>query len=166
MGLKTWVLRGGKKLVEEGAKINSLLGSTSCYSFFHLSGFQGGDSHLEISLSSSDLETIARFGCPSVEKNTAFAAKRLRSFFSIQEKIVCQACKLKSSCTVVNHTVGKRKISYLSLVDIMRVLTLYGLELVSAQLVIPKEIKDSANKLLGEVVNPSQISHENPNPGV
>ncbi|OVA16138.1 hypothetical protein BVC80_8927g20 [Macleaya cordata] len=145
----------------------------SCFSSYYSRNFlrsaaeSFGQDHPEIlkSLSFTDLERIARFGCPYVEKKTAFAAKRLRSFFGIQEDIVCRACKLKSACKVAKQTVSKRKVvrtkkDDLSLVDIMRVLTLYGLELVPAQLVIPSEIKDSVSKLLKVLVNTSQISLE------
>ncbi|KAJ0986346.1 hypothetical protein J5N97_004702 [Dioscorea zingiberensis] len=66
-----------------------------------------GLAHQEIAkwLSGSDLKKIAIFGCPSVDRGTVFAAKRLRSFFSIQEDVTCQACMLKSSCQFINKRV-------------------------------------------------------------
>lgn len=39
-------------------------------------------------LSGSDLKKVALFGCPSVERKIVFAAKSLRSFFSIHEDTV------------------------------------------------------------------------------
>lgn len=36
-------------------------------------------------LSGSDLKNVALFGCPSVAKKTVFSAKRLRTYFRIQE---------------------------------------------------------------------------------
>ncbi|KAK9150632.1 hypothetical protein Syun_008941 [Stephania yunnanensis] len=46
-----------------------------------------GQDHQEVAkwLSGSHLKKVALFGCPSVEKKTTYAAKRLRSFFSIHE---------------------------------------------------------------------------------
>ncbi|XP_068666744.1 uncharacterized protein [Aristolochia californica] len=68
-----------------------------------------GRDHQEIAkwLSGSQLKKVALFGCPSVERKTVFAAKTLRSFFSIQEDVVCRACKLRSSCKFVNQRVSK-----------------------------------------------------------
>ncbi|OVA16135.1 hypothetical protein BVC80_8927g16 [Macleaya cordata] len=69
----------------------------SCFSSYYSRDFlrfaaeKYGRDHQEIikSLSDDDLKRIALFGCPSVERRTTFAAKRLRSFFSIQEDILC-----------------------------------------------------------------------------
>lgn len=36
-------------------------------------------------LSGSDLKKVALFGCPSIAKKTVFSAKRLRTYFRIQE---------------------------------------------------------------------------------
>lgn len=36
-------------------------------------------------LSGSDLKKVALFGCPTVERRTVFASKRIRAFFNIQE---------------------------------------------------------------------------------
>ncbi|XP_072998671.1 uncharacterized protein [Typha latifolia] len=49
-----------------------------------------GQDHQEIAkwLSGSELKKVALFGCPSVERGTIFAAKRLRAFFKIQEDTV------------------------------------------------------------------------------
>ncbi|KAJ8616559.1 hypothetical protein MRB53_035931 [Persea americana] len=115
-----------------------------------------GEDHQENAkwLSGSDLKKVALFGCPSVERKIVFAAKSLRSFFSIHEDTVCQACKLKSSCKFAKQRVVKRK--KLMSADALRVLTVYGLGSVPQQLVLTDEIKFSVNKLLKQVVNLSK----------
>lgn len=115
-----------------------------------------GHDHDEVArwLSGSDLKKVALFGCPSVERKTVFAAKSLRSFFSIQEDTVCRSCKLKDSCKLANQRVLKRR--KLITADALRVLTMYGLELVPQQLVVTDEIKVSISKLLKQVVDLSK----------
>nr|XP_010925591.1 uncharacterized protein LOC105048094 [Elaeis guineensis] len=112
-----------------------------------------GQDHQEIAkwLSGSDLKKIALFGCPSIERKTVFAAKRLRSFFSIQEDVICRGCKLKSSCKFVNQGVVREK--KLILADVMRILAVFALDSVPKQLFIPNDLKFSVSKLLKEVVS-------------
>lgn len=112
-----------------------------------------GQDHQEIAkwLSGSDLKKIALFGCPSIERKTVFAAKRLRSFFSIQEDVICRGCKLKSSCKFVNQRVGRQE--KLILADVMRILALFALDSVPQQLFIPNDLKFSVSKLLKEVTS-------------
>ncbi|PIA33889.1 hypothetical protein AQUCO_03900028v1 [Aquilegia coerulea] len=136
-----------------------------CFSTLYSRGFvkaraeRLGKDHPEITkcLSEIEIKRLALFGCPSVEKKTAFAAKRLRSYFDIQEDIVCRACKLNSSCKVKFHTVGK-KYDTMDLADVMKILTLYSLELVPSELTIPDETKESINILLKQVVDHFQQS--------
>ncbi|PIA42062.1 hypothetical protein AQUCO_02100128v1 [Aquilegia coerulea] len=125
-------------------------------SFLRYTAEKFGQDHQEIAkwLSGSDLKTVSRFGCPSVERKTVFAAKQLRSFFSIQEDIVCRSCQLKSSCNFVNQKASV-KMKDLKLDCAMRVLTSYLLD-PAPQLVIAKEVKSSIDKLLKEVVSLSQ----------
>ncbi|KAK9269379.1 hypothetical protein L1049_001151 [Liquidambar formosana] len=47
-------------------------------------------------LSGSDLKTVALFGCPTLSRKNIFSAKRLRTFFGIQEDTVCRKCCLKT----------------------------------------------------------------------
>ncbi|XP_008794157.3 uncharacterized protein LOC103710271 [Phoenix dactylifera] len=112
-----------------------------------------GQDHQEIAkwLSGSDLKKIALFGCPSIERKTVFSAKRLRSFFSIQEDVICRGCKLKSSCKFVNQRVAREE--KLILADAMRILALFALDSVPQQLFIPNDLKFSVRKLLKEVVS-------------
>ncbi|XP_058210903.1 uncharacterized protein LOC131323230 isoform X1 [Rhododendron vialii] len=107
-------------------------------------------------LSASDMKRVAAFGCPSLGRKNIFSAKRLRYFFGIQEDTVCSKCILKPSCKFVNQSVWRGDNKNLDLVVVMRVITLYALESVPPQLVVPDEIKDSVNRLLKEVVNLSE----------
>ncbi|KAK8913621.1 hypothetical protein KSP39_PZI023410 [Platanthera zijinensis] len=106
-------------------------------------------------LSGSDLKKVALFGCPSIERKTVFASKRLRSFFSIQEDVVCRGCKIKASCNFVNQRVNK--VDRVILADVMRLLTVLSLDAVPQQLLVPTDVKLSVDKLLKEAVNLSQL---------
>ncbi|XP_060200893.1 uncharacterized protein LOC132629184 isoform X1 [Lycium barbarum] len=119
---------------------------------------QFGRDHQEIAkwLSGSDLKKVALFGCPSIAKKTVFSAKRLRAYFRIQEDNVCSKCALKASCKFVNQSVWNRDMNNLQLPVVMRVITLYALESVPPQLVIPDEIKTSVNRLLMDILRLSQ----------
>ncbi|KAI6690280.1 hypothetical protein NL676_027108 [Syzygium grande] len=81
-----------------------------------------GKDHQEIAkwLSGSDLKKIALFGCPSTAKKNVFAAKRLRSFFSIQEDNVCRECVLRESCKLVNQSVWNSETNTLRLDTVMK----------------------------------------------
>lgn len=115
-----------------------------------------GQDHQELAkwLSGSDMKKVVLSGCPSVEKNTVFAAKSLRTFFHIQEDIVCRGCKMKSSCKFVNKKVWREK-EKLNLADAMRVLVSYSLGS-APQEEISQEVKASVDKLLQDVINLSQ----------
>ncbi|KAG9448177.1 hypothetical protein H6P81_014305 [Aristolochia fimbriata] len=115
-----------------------------------------GRDHQDIAkwLSGSQLKKVALFGCPSIERKTVFAAKTLRSFFSIQEDVVCRACKLRSSCKFVNQRVSK--IEKLILEDALRVLLILGLHLLPQQLVLSDEVKSAIDNLLQESVQRSE----------
>ncbi|KAM3204104.1 hypothetical protein P3L10_027513 [Capsicum annuum] len=119
---------------------------------------QFGRDHQEIAkwLSGSDLKKVAVFGCPSIAKKTVFSAKRLRSYFRIQEDNVCSKCTLKASCKFVNQNVPKSDMTNLHLVVVMRVITLYALESVPPQLVVPDEIKASVSRLLMDILRLSR----------
>ncbi|CAK9134156.1 unnamed protein product [Ilex paraguariensis] len=117
-----------------------------------------GKDHQEIAkwLSGSDLKKVALVGCPSLARKNIFSAKRLRTFFAIQENNVCSKCILKHSCKFVNQSVWRGDTKTLNLAVVMRVITLYALELVPPQLVVPDEVKASVSRLLKEVVSLGQ----------
>ncbi|KAK4363993.1 hypothetical protein RND71_015351 [Anisodus tanguticus] len=116
----------------------------------------GRDQEITKWLSGSDLKKVALFGCPSIAKKTVFSAKKLRSYFRIQEDNVCSKCALKASCKFVNQSIWKGDMTNLHLTVVMRVITLYALESVPSQLVIPDEIKASVNRLLMDILRLSQ----------
>ncbi|KAF8025960.1 hypothetical protein BT93_F2710 [Corymbia citriodora subsp. variegata] len=121
-----------------------------------------GKDHQEIAkwLSGSDLKKIALFGCPSTAKKSVFAAKRLRSFFSIQEDNVCRECVLRESCKFVNQSVWNSETNNLRLDTVMKVITLYALELVPSQLKITQELKVSVSRVLRDILKLSQITSQ------
>ncbi|KAA3472326.1 Dysferlin [Gossypium australe] len=124
-------------------------------------------------LPGSHLKKVVLFGCASLDKNNVFAAKRLRKFFKIQENtvshysnvyyteykslyVVCSRCMLKDSCEYANKSVWGIGTNSLLLLDVMKVITLYALDLVPAKLTVPDEVKDSINQLLKVVIKLSQ----------
>ncbi|XP_010062790.2 uncharacterized protein LOC104450072 [Eucalyptus grandis] len=121
-----------------------------------------GKDHQEIAkwLSGSDLKKIALFGCPSTAKKSVFAAKRLRSFFSIQEDNVCRECVLRESCKFVNQNVWNSETNNLRLDTVMKVITLYALELVPSQLKITEELKVSVSRVLRDILKLSQTTSQ------
>ncbi|PPR94293.1 hypothetical protein GOBAR_AA26379 [Gossypium barbadense] len=90
----------------------------------------------------SHLKKVVLFGCASLDKNNVFAGKRLRKFFKIQENTVCSRCMLKDSCEYANKSVWGIGTNSSLLVDVMKVITLYALDLVPAKLTVPDEIID------------------------
>ncbi|KAG8045627.1 hypothetical protein GUJ93_ZPchr0008g12361 [Zizania palustris] len=105
-------------------------------------------------LSGSDLKKVALFGCPSVERRTVFASKRLRAFFNIQEVKICSSCKIRSSCHFAKQEVSRHDRVILS--DTMRILTLFVLDACPPQLQVTSELKASICKLVKDTINLSK----------
>ncbi|KAK8712296.1 hypothetical protein V6N13_147536 [Hibiscus sabdariffa] len=118
--------------------------------FIKFAAYEFGKDHQDIAkwLPGNHLKNVVLFGCPSLDKNNVFAAKRLRKFFKIQENTVCSRCMLKDSCEYANKSVWGIGTNSLLLVDVMKVITLYALDLLPAKLTLPDEVKDSINQLL------------------
>nr|GMC48752.1 uncharacterized protein LOC109185408 [Ipomoea batatas] len=108
-------------------------------------------------LSASDLKKVALFGCPSLVKKHVYSAKMLRNFFRIQEDTVCGKCALRDSCKFVNQHMWNGNAKTLQLHHVMRTITMYGLESVPTELVVPEDIKKSVGQLLKEVVKLSKV---------
>ncbi|XP_022717314.1 uncharacterized protein LOC111275936 [Durio zibethinus] len=128
--------------------------------FLKFAAYKFGKDHQEIAkwLSGNHLKKVVLFGCPSLDKNNVYAAKRLRKFFKIQENIVCSQCMLKDSCEYANKNVWGIGTQSLLLVDVMKVIALYALDEVPPKLTVPDEVQDSANRLLKEVIKLSQTT--------
>ncbi|KAF8084029.1 hypothetical protein N665_0738s0017 [Sinapis alba] len=107
-------------------------------------------------LSGSDLKNIVLFGCPSLEKRAIFAAKTLRKFFDIHENNVCEKCVLKEKCKFPNQSVWDGKSKNLHLSVVMKVITLYPLDLTHPKLQVSQEVQDSVSRLLTEIQNLSR----------
>ncbi|XVF04394.1 hypothetical protein REPUB_Repub05bG0078500 [Reevesia pubescens] len=128
--------------------------------FIKFAAYKFGKDHQEIAkwLSGNHLKKVVLFGCPSLDKNNIFAAKRLRKVFKIQENTVCSQCMLTDSCEYANKGVWGIGTNSLLLVDVMKVISLYALDQVPPQLTVPDEVKDSVNQLLKEVIKLSQTT--------
>ncbi|XVF18577.1 hypothetical protein REPUB_Repub11eG0034900 [Reevesia pubescens] len=98
--------------------------------FIKYAAYVFGKDYQEIAkwLSGNHLKKVVLFGCPSLDKNSVFAAKRLRKFFKIQENTVCSQCTLKDSCKYANKGIWGTGIKSLVLVDVMKVIALYALD--------------------------------------
>lgn len=107
-------------------------------------------------LPGSELKKVALFGCPSLSKKAVFSAKTLRTFFKIQENMVCSKCVLKQSCKYANQNVWNSNTKNLYLPAVMNVISHYALDSVHPQLVVPEEIKTIVGRLLKVVVKLSQ----------
>ncbi|KAL1817927.1 hypothetical protein ACET3Z_020501 [Daucus carota] len=107
-------------------------------------------------LSGSELKRVALFGCPSLSRKAVFSAKRLRTFFKIQENTVCSQCVLKQSCKYVNQNVWNSNTKNLYLPAVMNVISHYAMESVHPQLLVHDEIKIIVARLLKVVVKLSQ----------
>ncbi|WVZ72725.1 hypothetical protein U9M48_021142 [Paspalum notatum var. saurae] len=107
--------------------------------------------HVAKWLSGSDLKKVALFGCPTDERRTVFASKRLRAFFNIKEDKICSSCKLRSSCKFVNQEVATYNKVILS--DTMRIIALFVLDAFPQQLQVTAELKASVCKLLKDTIN-------------
>lgn len=75
---------------------------------------------------------------------------------------VCGKCALRSSCKFVNQRLGGKNTrmakNELSLLYVLRVITLYALELVPPTLTIPDDLKVSSNRLLRHIVELSRTT--------
>lgn len=89
-------------------------------------------------------------GCPSTDRKTVYAAKRLRSFFGIHEDNVCSGCSLRSSCKFPNKTTGGQP--KVILVDVLFVLIGYSLLLPPVSTSSPNHMF-SVNKILREAIS-------------
>ncbi|CAA6673010.1 unnamed protein product [Spirodela intermedia] len=112
-----------------------------------------GEDHQEIAkwLSGSSLKKVALSGCPCTERKTVFAAKRLRSFFCIQEDVICRGCPMKNSCKFANHSVSREH--KLTLADAMRVLTAYACGYGAPQALKSQELCLAVGRSLKEVIS-------------
>ncbi|XP_039040433.1 uncharacterized protein LOC120178712 [Hibiscus syriacus] len=128
----------------------SFFGNSYGRDFIKFAAYEFGKDHQDIAkwLPVNHLKNVVLFGCPSLDKYNVFAAKRLRKFFKIQENTVCSRCVLKESCEYANNIIWGIGTNSLLLVDVMKVITLYALDLLPAKLAVPDEVKDSINQLL------------------
>ncbi|KAL5707385.1 hypothetical protein ACHQM5_018290 [Ranunculus cassubicifolius] len=111
-----------------------------------------GTEHQQIAkyLSKKDVKNLVLFGCPTTSCKSVQPAKRLRSYFGIQEDTVCNSCKLNTTCRY-NSQSWRRQVYRLELPDVLTITVSYALELVAPELTLPNSVKYSTNKLLMQV---------------
>ena len=63
---------------------------------------------------------------------------------------------LKQSCKFVNQSVWRGDTNNLNLAKVMKLITIYALEAVHPQLVVPNEIKECISRLMNEVIKLSK----------
>lgn len=111
------------------------------------------------SLSRKDIQILAGYGCPSLDRKVVCSAKRLRAYVQLDEGDVCSSCKLRSSCETA-YTLPREE-EPATTMDVMRILMVYGLDplIDSAENKLHKRktVKESIRKLLKEVVRLSAI---------
>ncbi|KAJ8555082.1 hypothetical protein K7X08_000017 [Anisodus acutangulus] len=106
-------------------------------------------------LSQQDIRVLAGCGCPSMDRKVVNSGKRLRVSLGIEEGNVCSFCILRGSCerayVMAREDQGGRT------VDVMRLLLTYGLDPITGAVenkpTLNKRVKESARKLLKEIVN-------------
>lgn len=67
---------------------------------------------------------------------------------------------MRESCKLVNQSVWNSETNTLRLDTVMKVITLYALELVPSQSKITQELKDSVSRVLRDIVKLSQTTSQ------
>ncbi|KGN63880.1 zinc finger protein VAR3, chloroplastic [Cucumis sativus] len=79
------------------------------------------------SLSTDDIQTIVKDGCPNLLRKAVNSAKRLRAYVQLDEGDVCSTCNLRGSCdrayVILKQTDGTART-----VDVARLLLAYALD--------------------------------------
>ncbi|PSS13368.1 Zinc finger protein [Actinidia chinensis var. chinensis] len=114
--------------------------------------------HLIRYFSSKDIQVIAGYGCPVIDRKVVNAGKRLRARVGIDEGNVCNSCILRGNC---KRAYAKACASEGGgTVDVMRLLLTYGLDLVTGvvenKCCLNKVVKESVRRLLKEMVEHSK----------
>lgn len=129
------------------------LSTDELYGFIKFAAVTFVKDHPEISklLSGSDVRKAVLFGSPSVEIKVVMAARRLRSFFSIEEDTADIPVNLEYTNNAPSAVVSKVK--SVDLEDLVRLLCAFGLNAEKNEISIPDEIKQSVVNLLKELVD-------------
>ncbi|XP_026386774.1 zinc finger protein VAR3, chloroplastic-like [Papaver somniferum] len=109
------------------------------------------------SLSREDIETVVKYGCPSVNRKTVNSAKRLRAFVKLNERDVCGDCGLRGSCDRA-YMVLKDSEADARTVDIMRMLLVYAVDPSAEKPNGWEYVETSARKLLSELIELSETT--------
>ncbi|MCL7031901.1 hypothetical protein MKW94_022450 [Papaver nudicaule] len=104
-------------------------------------------------LSREDIETVVKYGCPSLNPKTVNSAKRLRAFVGLDEGDVCSGCNLRGSCDRANMKL-KDSEGAAGTVDVVRMLLTYALDPLVHSSEKPngrEYVEASARRLLSEL---------------
>ncbi|OVA01704.1 zinc finger protein [Macleaya cordata] len=117
------------------------------------------------SLSREDIQTVVKYGCPSLSRKAVNSAKRLRAFVRLDEGEVCGGCNLRGSCDRA-YGILKESEASARTVDIVRMLLIYALDPLVHSREKPngrEHIEASARKLLSELI---ELSETSPDPAL
>ncbi|PRQ41095.1 putative Zinc finger, RanBP2-type [Rosa chinensis] len=105
-------------------------------------------------LSRKDVQIIAGYGCPSIDRKVVNSGKRLRAHVGVDEGDVCSSCGLRGDCE--RAYVKAREDEGGRTVDVMRFLLTHGLDpltdTVGNKPSLNKKVKESVRRLLKEMV--------------
>lgn len=79
------------------------------------------------SLSTDDIQTIVKDGCPNLFRKVVNSAKRLRAYVQLDEGDVCSTCNLRGSCDRA-YVILKETEATARTVDVARLLLTYALD--------------------------------------
>lgn len=108
------------------------------------------------SLSTKDIQTIVKSGCPNVFRKSVNSGKRLRAYLELDEGDVCGSCNLRGSCDRAYILLDDSEAAPRT-VDIVRMLIFYALDplVISGEMKPPERdlIEASAKKILLELID-------------
>ncbi|KAG6589639.1 Zinc finger protein VAR3, chloroplastic, partial [Cucurbita argyrosperma subsp. sororia] len=111
------------------------------------------------SLSTDDIQTLVKDGCPNLFRKVVNSAKRLRAYVQLDEGDVCSTCNLRGSCGRA-YVILKETEATARTVDVARLLLTYALEpvVLSGGDKPPgrEHVEVSARKLLSELLELSE----------
>ncbi|KAL2635431.1 hypothetical protein R1flu_006910 [Riccia fluitans] len=105
------------------------------------------------SFAQRDLEIIARFGCPTVDRKVVNAGKRLREYLKIDEVSICKPCRLRASCERADFRVASDHVA--GTPEVIRLLSQYAIIVApnsDSEFKIPELVQTSCANLLQQAV--------------
>ncbi|PWA85942.1 Zinc finger, RanBP2-type [Artemisia annua] len=101
-----------------------------------------------------DVEMVAGFGCPSVDRKVVNSGKRLRAYVGIDEGNVCSSCTFRGNCE--RAYVKAREDQSGRTVDVMRFVLTYSLDHITgsegSEPMINKKVEEAIRSLIKDMV--------------